>query len=108
MPIMTELVVSIVGGVITAIILGLFSGRRGSIVQVQQPVERAREARKSSAFGDLIRLVFAVVGGFVIALVVGRMLIQAGIIPRGLPSRLGLMVVGTVLCWLILSVGRRR
>ena len=108
MPIMTELVVSIVGGVITAIILGMFSRKNNEAVQVQQPVVDAREPRRSGALGDLIRLVLSVAGGFVIAMFVGRILIQAGIIPRGIPSRLGLMIAGTVLCWLILSIGRRR
>ncbi|MEM9358459.1 MAG: hypothetical protein AAGB04_19910 [Pseudomonadota bacterium] len=108
MPIMTELVVSIVGGVITAMILGLFSRRESGSAHVQQPVATSPEPRTRSAFGDIVRLVLAVVGGFIIALLAGRMLIQAGVIPRGMPSRLGLMVVGTVLCWLLLSMGRRR
>ncbi|MEM8973762.1 MAG: hypothetical protein AAGD43_17015 [Pseudomonadota bacterium] len=105
---MTELVVSIVGGVITAMILGLFSRKSRSSVQVQQPAAAAPDPRKRSSFGDIVRLVLAVVGGFIIAVSVGRMLIQAGVIPRGMPSRLGLMVVGTILCWLLLSMGRRR
>ena len=108
MPIMTELVVSIVGGVITAMILGLFSRKSRSSVQVQQPAASAAEPRKRSGFGDIVRLVLAVVGGFIIAVSVGRILIQAGVIPRGMPSRLGLMVAGTILCWLLLSMGRRR
>ena len=108
MPIMTELIVSIVGGVVTAMILGIFSRNNNNAVQVQQPVATRREPRKSSALGDVFRLILAVVGGFVFAMFVGRILIQAGIIPRGIPSRLGLMVVGTVMCWLLLSLGRRR
>ena len=108
MPIMTELIISIVGGVITAIILGMFARKNTPTAQIQQPVAMPRETKKGGTFGDIVRLILAVIGGFAIALIAGRMLIQAGIIPRGIPSRLILMVVGTVFCWLILSVGRRR
>ena len=76
MPIMTELVVSVVGGVLTAAILAIFS----------------RPGRA---------------GGIAIAVLGGRMLIQAGILPQGLPTRLALLIGGTVVCWVIIASGRR-
>ncbi|MEM9030269.1 MAG: hypothetical protein AAGC70_18060 [Pseudomonadota bacterium] len=106
MPILTELIVSIVGGVATAIILAAFSGRRRAETptahQAQSPAPRSR-----SVFGDLLRLLVAVAGGIAIAMVGGRILIQSGVLPGGLPTRLGLMVGGTTLVWLLL-VGLRR
>ena len=107
MPIMTELIVSVVGGVLTAIILALFT--RGGKAQAsaahtsaQQPVRRGR-----STFGDLIRLIIAVGGGIAVAMVGGRMLIQAGIVPGGMPTRLGLLVVATAVFWMAMTAGRR-
>jgi hypothetical protein len=35
------------------------------------------------------------------------MLIQAGILPQGLPTRLALLIGGTVVCWVIIASGRR-
>jgi hypothetical protein len=49
----------------------------------------------------------AVAGGISIAVVGGRLLIQAGILPQGLPTRLALLVGGTVICWIIIASGRR-
>ena len=109
MPILTELIVSVVGGVLTAMILAIFSGRsrRAGNVAVNRQ-SAAAEPRRSSLFGDTIRLVLAVIGGIAVSIVLGGILIQAGIAPRGAGVRLVLMVVATVLFWLILSAGRRR
>lgn len=107
MPFVTELIVSIVGGVITALILGLFSRSPAPSVQAEQSIAGPRAPKRRSPFGDLVRLILAVVGGFLVAMFIGRPLIQAGILPRGIPTRLGLLIAGTVLCWLILSIGRR-
>ncbi len=108
MPIMQELIVSIIGGVATAMILALFTGRGGRNVQTAHQSPSARERRGRSMFGDLIRLIVAVCVGVAIALVGGRILINAGLLPRGLPSRLGLLVIATAVMWLLLTVGRRR
>lgn len=111
MPILTELVISVVGGVLTALILAMFTrgargADRGGNVAINHQVAPPPQ-RRSSAFGDTVRLILAVIGGVAFAMVVGRILIQAGIVPKGLPSRLVLLVVGTVLFWLVLSAGRR-
>ena len=108
MPFLNELIVSIVGGVITALILGMFSRKNNNAINAQQSVPVDAPRKGSSVFGDLFRLILAVAGGVAIAMIGGRILIQAGLIPRGLPSRLGLLIVGTVICWLILTIGRRR
>ena len=108
MPILTELLVSIVGGVVTAAILAMFSRSGKSGAAVETAVPSAPAPRRGSFFADLLRLVLAVAGGIAIALIGGRILIQMGVVPRGLPTRLGLLVLGTVICWMLLSIGRRR
>lgn len=106
MPIMTELVVSIIGGVITAFILERLGGGR-SQARIEGSA-RHPATRGGSLFGELIRILFAVGGGVAIAMIGGRMLIQAGIMPKGVGGRYALLVVGTILCWLLLAIGRRR
>jgi hypothetical protein len=107
MPIMTELIVSVVGGVLTAAILATFSrpGRAGR--QANAPAAPPPRRRGRSFTGDLLRVIVAVAGGIAIAVVGGRLLIQAGILPQGLPTRLALLVGGTVICWIIIASGRR-
>lgn len=107
MPIMTELIVSVVGGVLTAAILAMFSpqGRAGG--QARVPAAPAPRRRAGSFIVDLLRVVVAVAGGIAIAVLHGRVLIQAGILPQGLPTRLALLIGGTVVCWVIIASGRR-
>lgn len=107
MTLVNELIVAVVGGVMTAVILEIFSRNRSAVNE--QPV-RVREPapRRDSIFGQLFRLVLAVVGGIAIAMIGGRMLIQMDVLPRGLPTRFGLLVAGTMLCWLVLLLFRRR
>ena len=109
MPILTELIISIIGGVLTAAILSMFtrSGNSGTVIS-QQASLPPPTPRRRSFFVDLFVLILAVAGGIAIAMIGGRTLIQMGLLPRGLPSRMGLLVLGTVLCWMILSAGRRR
>ena len=109
MPIMTELIISVVGGVLTAMILAMFSRSGKSGTSASETVAAAAQApRRRSVFGDLFVLVLAVAGGIAIAMVGGRILIQMGLLPRGMPTRLGLLIVGTVVCWMFFSIGRRR
>lgn len=101
MPILTELVVSIVGGVATALILGALVGGGSA--------SRDTQARHGGTlFADLVHLLLAVAGGIAAMFFLGRMLIQAGILPKSLASRLGVLVAGTALSWLILLPLRRR
>jgi hypothetical protein len=111
MPIVTELVVSVVGGVLTALVLALFSRGSSSAsapapatqVANQVPVERRR-----SGTGDFFRMVFSVIGGIAVAMVLGRVLAKAGVLPQGVPARMILLVVGTIVFWLLLTGMRRR
>lgn len=108
MSIVTELAVTVVGGVLTAAVLALFAGggrpsRPRAAVAAPEPPAR----RRGAFFGDLFRLVFAVAGGIAIAILGGRILIQAGVLPQGLGTRLGLLVAGTVFCWIVVASGRR-
>jgi hypothetical protein len=104
MPIMTELVVSVVGGVLTAAILAMFSRPGRARGHANAPAAPAPRRRAGSFIGDLLRVV---AGGIAIAVLGGRMLIQAGILPQGLPTRLALLIGGTVVCWVIIASGRR-
>lgn len=111
MPILTELIVSVVGGVLTAVILSMFSrGSRagGSSVRADVTLRVPPPPRQRSAVGDFFRIIVSVIGGIAVAMVLGRILIQAGLLPRGLPTRLGLLIAGTALFWLLLSGIRRR
>ncbi|MGF1650556.1 MAG: hypothetical protein ACFCUN_08895 [Hyphomicrobiaceae bacterium] len=105
-PIVTELVVSVIGGVLTALIIGLFS-RGGARNAAPAPV-RDRRPRRDNPILAFIRLMLAVAGGIAFALIGGRMLIQAGWLPQGLPTRLGLLVAGIAAIWIFLGMFRRR
>ena len=107
MPIMTELVVSVVGGVLTAAILAMFSRPGRARRNANKPDAPAPRRRAGSFIGDLLRVIVAVAGGIAIAVLGGRMLIQAGILPQGLTTRLALLIGGTVVCWVIIASGRR-
>lgn len=101
MPIVTELVVSIVGGVATALILGALIG------PAAEPAP-PRQGRLGRFFGDLLHLLLAVGGGIVIALLLGRYLIQTGVMVKGLGGRLVLLAGGTALVWFLILPLRRR
>ncbi len=98
-----ELVVSVLGGVLTAVILEVFRSRARGQTQSQTPPRR-----RDGFFSGLARLVLAVIGGVLIALFLGRYLFQAEILERSPPTRLALLVGGTILCWALLLLFRRR
>lgn len=104
MPIVSELVVSIVGGVATALILGALvrpaAGDRNR--------NSGETRRGGSLLGDLIHMLLAVGGGIATTLLVGKLAIQSGILAKGLGGRLTLLVGGTTLCWLLMLPLRRR
>lgn len=110
MSIMAELLISVFGGIITALVLEMM-GRGGSSrgqVSQSRAATPSGEGRGESMIGGLIRVILAVAGGLAIAMLGGRMLIQAGIMPKGQGGRLILLVVGTALIWMLLSIARRR
>lgn len=112
MPIITALVVTVATGVLTATVLALFSNNSehtSNAVITQRPMRQRprQQQQRQIAFGELARFVLAVTGGVAVALVAGHVLIDDGVIPKGVPSHLGLLVIGTILCWQILTVGRR-
>ncbi len=102
MPILTELVVSIIGGVATALILGV-------LVRPAEPApQRTAPSRIGRFFGDLVHLLLAVGGGIALAMLLGRTLIQSGIMAKGLGGRLILLAGGTALIWFLILPLRRR
>ena len=107
MTILGELVVTVIGGIVTALVLERMGRARSSAPtqQMQAPLARPRG---ESTGGGLVRVILAVLGGIALATFGGRMLIQSGLMPKGLPGRLMLLVVGTALAWLLLSMFRRR
>ncbi|MGD9784333.1 MAG: hypothetical protein AB7E80_13180 [Hyphomicrobiaceae bacterium] len=103
MPIVNELIVSIVGGVATALILAMMTRGGGSTAAAERPANG-----KSRRFaGDFLQLILAVGGGIAFAMIGGRMLIQAGIVPKGLGTRLALLAGATTLIWFLLLPLRR-
>ena len=106
MSIVNELIVSIVGGVATALLLSMMAGGgRGG--QSQEVARDARPGNRRSILGDLTHILFAVGAGIAIAMIGGRMLIQAGILEKGVGGRLVLLVVGTALAWIVMLPLRR-
>lgn len=77
MSVMSELMVSVVGGVLTALIVGMFTRSPPRTVQVMAPPERRR---RRSMFGGFVRLVVALVGGAAVVLIGGRLLAQSGML----------------------------
>lgn len=111
MPIVTELVVSVVGGVLTALVLALFSrGARSTstAAPATQVANQVPAERRRIGAGDFFRMVFSVIGGIAVAMVLGRTLSKAGVLPQGIPTRMILLVVGTIVFWLLLTGMRRR
>lgn len=106
MPILNEIIVSVVGGVATALILGAFVRPR-SAPDRGAPTPK-RRGRGRSLLGDLIHLILAVVGGIAFALLFGRYAFLTGLMDRSLASRLILLVGGTTLTWIVLLPLRRR
>ena len=77
MSVMSELMVSVVGGVLTALIVGMFTRSPPRTVQVMAPLERRR---RRSMFGGFVRLVVALLGGAAVVLIGGRLLAQSGML----------------------------
>lgn len=109
MSIMTELVVSVVGGVLTALILAMVTRRSKAAPPIATTAPSHAAPRRSGGFfADFLRMVLAVLGGIAIAMIGGRMLIQAGVLPAGVPTRLGVLVAATMVLWLLLGALRSR
>jgi len=108
MTIVTELVVSIVGGVLTAVVLSIFA-RKPAPTPAAAPARQPR--RRSGFFSGLLgflRVLIAVTAGCAIAITGGRWMIETGMLSRGLPTRFGLLVGGTLVVWMMLGAFRRR
>jgi hypothetical protein len=103
MPLLNELIVSIVGGIATALILSVFT--RGGRAPAQR-VENRKPAR--SGFGNFLHVLFAVTGGVAFAVVGGRVLFQSGVLERSLPMRMTLLVAATILIWMVIGAMRPR
>ena len=117
-----ELLVSIVSGIVVALVLGIFRGGRG----VEPPRQSVRYdnrpvRRRGSLFGGLVRFVLSVAGGLALAIfampfIFGRRFGNFGHPDRfdgfqGLSSHapiLILTVVGTIIVWSLLSALTRR
>lgn len=100
-----ELMLTIAGGVAAGLILEALRPRRES---QSMSISNQRPRGGDSFFAGLLRLILSVAGGVLIAYLLARPLIQAGIAPRGMPTRLGLVIGGSALIWIILHLLRRR
>ncbi len=105
MPLFNELIVSIVGGVVTALILSVFTRSRRAPSQSQR-IDVGRPSR--SGFGDFVHVLFAVAGGIAFTLYGGRALFAAGLLERSVPMRLVLLVAATMVLWVIIGAVRPR
>ena len=101
-----ELLVTVVGGILTALILGVFSWPSSrSQSQSQQGLETSSEPR-SSAFGQFMHLLLSVAGGYGLAFFTTRFLFKSGIVERGLPMRMAIFVACVVFVWWVLLLFR--
>jgi hypothetical protein len=113
-----ELIVSVVGGLIIALILQTFGRNRRRETAPHQTMNMYNTApppRRRSFFGVLMRLLFAVAGGIAIAQAAAPFLFRRGFrdfdrFDGAIPDIriLALTVGGTILVWMILSVFTRR
>ncbi len=118
-----ELILSVVSGVIVALILQMFGGGRRDTVPRQSVRNRsyAPPPRRRSLFGRMIRLVLAVTGGVAFAQVAAPFLFRRrfgdfGGFDRfdhlgGLSGHLPILVltvIGTIVVWIFLSAVTRR
>jgi hypothetical protein len=111
---MKELIVSVLSGVIVALILQIFTlGRRAeprNVVRAQSA--RVEESRRRSFAGGLMRFILAVAGGIGLAYAAAPFVLRSarhhsfGGIEHG--PMLGLTVVATLFVWLLLSSLTRR
>jgi hypothetical protein len=118
-----ELILSVVSGVIVALILQMFGGRRRDTVPRRsvRNHDYAPPPRRRSLFGKMIRLVLAVAGGIAFAQVAAPFLFRRrfgdfggfdrfdnlGGLSEHLPI-LVLTVIGTIVVWIFLSTVTRR
>ena len=82
MPLVNELIVTVVGGVVTALILEMFRGRRRRVETKVHAQHSA--ARRGSVIGQFVHMLLAVIGGIAFAIVGGRWLIQTGVLDGSL------------------------
>ncbi len=108
MPFINELIISVAGGVLTALILGLFSGRRKNtpVTQINTQTQNYRENKGPSIFGQFIHLTLAVLGGLGLSFFASRFLFKSGILERGLPMRLVILIASTIFVWWVLLLFR--
>lgn len=107
MPLLNELIVSIIGGVITALILSIFTrGSRASAPRQSQRIETHKPAR--GGFGNFLQVLLAVTGGVAFAVIGGRVLFQSGVLERSLPMRMALLVGAIIVIWMLIGAMRSR
>ena len=104
------LVQTVTGGVLTSMILEFFRRiSRRSGTQTQTQVAPPPERRGGGFFSTLFRLILSVIGGVAVAIIGGRMLVEAGLLKPPFPLiRMGLLIGGTIVCWSLLLAFRRR
>lgn len=115
-----DLIISVISGVVVALILQIFGfGRSKSAAPSQtMTMNNYKQPRRRSMFGGLVRLVLAVAGGIAFAqaaapFIFGRVLRSSGAFERyeALTPQtvvIGLTVLGTIIAWMILSAITRR
>lgn len=132
MDLMNELIVSVVGGVVTAIILESFRGGQRSdkaptndtpavaVGPKGRPLplpkhngrgrqeQRQGRSRIGAFFSGLLRVILAVCGGLLVATLGFRMAIAAELIERGPAMRMAFFIAGTIVFWVLLLVVRGR
>jgi hypothetical protein len=109
-----ELIVSVISGIIVAMILQIFPSRARSESQppMRKPIAPQPAAQRGSSIGGLMRFIVSVAGGMGLAYTVAhslhlRHLGHGDDIASHAPM-LVLTIIGTFIVWLLLSAMTRR
>ncbi len=107
-PFANELLITICGGVITALILNMFSGK--SKVHQQQTYHQPQPSKPpktgGSIFGQFVHLLLSVAGGIALAMYTSRFLFKSEILVRSFPMRMAILVAATIFVWWVLLLFR--
>lgn len=105
----SEIAVTVVGGIITAIIIGLFTRKsKKADAQPERSQQNQTQTQSGSTFGNVIHLLISVILGVLLATTLGRQLFKSGILERGPEMRLLIVVVAIVLIWSLIGLVRKR
>lgn len=104
----SEIAVTVIGGLITAVILALFTRRGKEPARSPSAQQNQSQRRTGGSFGQFMHVLLSVVIGIVLATTLGRYLFRSGILERSPETRLIVAVCAIILVWLVINMLRGR